>query len=195
MPDITKLQENLGRRRYDVHYFDTSAQANEYLVGELAGKTVGRGGAMTVVEMGLDKALEQTGIRMLTNDDSREDVAKVQAYITSMNGVAETGELVNIDGVGNRVAATAFGHEELYIIFGVNKIEPDLDRAIWRARNVAAPKNARRLEKNTPCAVKGDKCYDCNSPDRICRVMSVHWSPPRGFQRVVIVIVGESLGL
>jgi hypothetical protein len=97
-----------------------------------------------------------------------------QAYLTSVNAASETGELVNIDGTGNRIAASLFGHEKVCFVFGVNKIEPTLEKAIWRARNIAAPKNAKRFGLKTPCAVKGDCCYDCSSPDRICNVLSIY---------------------
>lgn len=197
MADITKLQENLTRRGFVTHYFETSAQANEYLVGQMAGKTVGMGGAMTVREMGLGEALQEAGATLLCHwtGATHAQAAAAPVYITSMNGVAETGELINIDGTGNRVASTIFGHEVLYIIFGVNKIEPDFEKALWRARNIASPKNAQRLGRKTPCAARGDKCYDCDSPERICRALAVLWAPPKGFERVEVIIVNESLGL
>ena len=120
--------------------------------------------------------------------------------------VAPTGEVIlvcaenhdtlldNIDGTGNRVASTIFGHEEVYFIVGVNKLAPDYDAALWRARNVASPKNARRLGKKTPCAVRGDKCYDCKSPERICRALVVLWERPTGIGRAEVVLVNEPLG-
>ena len=87
---------------------------------------------------------------------------EAKVYLASANGVSETGELVNIDGTGNRVSQTLYGPEKIYFIVGSNKIEPDLARAMERAKNVAAPKNARRLGSATPCAAKGDRCYDCS---------------------------------
>ena len=116
-----------------------------------------------------------------------------QVYITSVNGLAETGELINIDGAGNRVAGTLFGHEKVYFVVGRNKLAPTYDQALWRARNIAAPKNAQRLNCKTPCAVKGDRCYDCKSPDRICRSLVVLWGPPIGMETEV-VLVDEDLG-
>ena len=123
-----------------------------------------------------------------------KDATDAQVYICSLNGVAETGELVNIDGGGNRLSSGLFGHEKVYFIIGVNKIAPDLEGAIWRARNIAGPKNARRLEKKTPCAVRGDKCYDCKSPERICRALAVLWERPTGIGRAEVVLVNEPLG-
>jgi len=197
MANIIKLQENLKKLGYEVSYFETSTEANSYLADKLAEKTIGLGGAMTVKEMGLDTALESAGAKLVWhwNGCTLQQAAATPVYISSVNGVAETGELINIDGTGNRVASTIFGHEELYFIFGVNKVEETFEKALWRARNIAAPKNAQRLNKKTPCAVNGDKCYDCSSPERICRAMSVHWGPTKGFERVEIVIINEALGL
>lgn len=197
MPDITKLQENLTRLGYHARYFPTAAEATAVLSEELAGQTVGMGGALTVKEMGLMDALRAKGAKLLThwNGATMEEVATTPVYLSSVNGAAETGELVNIDGTGNRVASTIFGHEVLYLIFGVNKIEPTLEKAVWRAQNIAAPKNAQRLGRKTPCAVKGDKCYHCTALDRVCRAMVIHLGPTKAFQRVEAVIVGEDLGL
>lgn len=117
-----------------------------------------------------------------------------QVYITSANGLAETGEIINIDGAGNRVASTLYGHRKVYFIIGRNKLAPTYDEALWRARNIAAPKNARRLDRKTPCAIKGDRCYDCKSPERICRGLVVLWGPMLGIDTEVI-LVDEELGL
>ena len=114
-------------------------------------------------------------------------------YLTSANGVAETGEIINIDGTGNRVSSTLYGHKKVYFVIGINKIAPDYEKALWRARNIASPKNAQRIGVNTPCAAKGDKCYDCKSPQRICNALVVLWRKPKAFQAEV-VIVGEELG-
>ena len=116
-----------------------------------------------------------------------------QVYISSVNGIAETGEIVNIDNTGNRVAAISYGPETVYLLIGKNKVAPDFGAALWRARNIASPLNAKRLNRKTPCAVKADKCYDCSSPDRICRNLSVLWTAPRG-ARYVAVLIDEELG-
>ena len=197
MANITKTLENLTRRGFQARYFDTSAEANAYLVEALKGQTVGMGGTMTAKEMGLNEALTAAGIPVISHwaGFTAEEAAQAQAYISSVNGAAETGELINVDGTGNRVASTIFGHQSLYLVLGTNKLEPDFEKALWRARNIAGPKNAQRLGKKTPCAVKGDRCYDCNSPERICRALAVLWGPPKGFEKVEVIIVGESLGI
>ena len=78
---------------------------------------------------------------------------------------------------------------------GVNKIAPTFEKALWRARNIAAPKNAQRLGRKTPCAAKGDRCYDCESPDRICRALTVLWARPTAIEYAEVVIVEQELGL
>lgn len=128
-----------------------------------------------------------------TGADVLKAARSADVYLSSVNGIAETGEIVNIDNTGNRVAATLYGHKKVYLVAGVNKITPDLDSAIYRSRNIAAPPNARRLGKKTPCAVKADKCYDCKSPDRICRGLVVLWEAPVGCEYEV-VLIGEELG-
>lgn len=195
MPDYEKLRENLEARGFGVTYFDTAAEAVEYLDRKLDGKTVGHGGSISLQELGLiDRLQSHADVRSHWLGDSLADTAAAPVYLTSVNGLAETGELINIDGTGNRVAATIFGHEEVYFIVGVNKIAPDYDAALWRARNVASPKNAQRLGKKTPCAVKGDKCYDCKSPERICRALAVLWEKPTGIGRAEVVLINEPLG-
>ena len=114
-------------------------------------------------------------------------------YITSVNGLAETGELINIDGTGNRVASTLYGHKKVWFVVGRNKLAPTYEEALWRARNIAAPKNARRLKRKTPCAVKADRCYDCKSPERICRGLVVLWEAI-GSMEMEVVLVDEALG-
>ena len=125
--------------------------------------------------------------------DTHRKAATAQIYLSSANAIAATGEIINIDGTGNRVASTLYGHEKTYIIAGINKIAENYDAALWRARNIASPKNAQRLSKKTPCALKGDKCYDCNSPERICRGLVVLWEPMSSME-MEIVLIGEELG-
>ena len=198
MPDMEKLRENLEKRGFAAVYFPTAKEAADYLDGKLDGRTIAFGGSMTVREMGLYERLAAHNQTFWHWDPERPaplaDGMGTEVYITSVNGAAETGELVNIDGTGNRVASTCFGHQELYIILGVNKVAPDYEGALWRARNIAAPKNAQRLGRKTPCAVKGDRCYDCQSPERICRALTVLWEKPRSFARAEVVLVGEPLG-
>ena len=189
MPGFEKVRKNLEAHGFDVTCFDTAAEAADYLDRRLDGKTVGHGGSITLKELGLLERLQSHAVvRSHWLGDSFADAAAAPVYLTSVNALAETGELINIDGTGNRVASTIFGHEEVYFIVGINKLAPDYDAALWRARNVASPKNARRLGKKTPCAVRGDKCYDCKSPERICRALAVLWERPTGIGRAEVVL-------
>ena len=198
MADITKLQRNLRREGFETSYFETAEEACAYLNGKLDGRTIGFGGSQTVRDMGLFEQLSAHNTCIWHWDKARnvhpKEATDAQVYICSLNGISENGELINIDGGGNRVASGLFGHEELYFIIGVNKIAPDYESALWRARNIAAPKNAKRLGKNTPCAVKADRCYDCQSPERICAALTVYWRKPSLIPHVEVVIVNQELG-
>ena len=194
MADLAKLQKNLEERGFTVTRFDTAAQAADYLDAALDGKSVGIGGSVTIQEMGLAERLrEHAQVLWHWAGSTTQAAAGAQVYLTSVNGAAETGELINIDGTGNRVASGLFGHEKVYFVVGRNKVAPDYDAALWRARNNAAPKNAQRLGRNTPCAAKGDRCYDCKSPERICRALVVYWEKP-GSMDMEVVLVDEDLG-
>lgn len=196
MADIQTLRKNLEQRGFSTSYFSTGKEASDYLNKKIDGKTVGIGGSLTVKQIGLDQLLAtHNDIKWHWSGATPQEAATAQVYLSSVNGIAETGEIVNIDGTGNRVASTIFGHEELYLLVGINKIAPDYDAALWRARNVASPKNAQRLGRKTPCAVNGDRCYDCKSPERICRALAVLWEKPNGIGRAEVVLVGEELGL
>lgn len=193
-----KVKENLEQRGFRVSTFATAAEAAAYLDGAIDGATVGFGGSITVQEMGLYEKLgthNQVIWHWKGDPDAHTRAAQAQVYIASANGLAETGEIINIDGAGNRVASTLFGHQRVYFVIGRNKLAPTFEEALWRARNIAAPKNAQRLNKKTPCAVKGDRCYDCKSPERICRGLVVLWKPMMGMEESTeIVLVDEDLG-
>lgn len=194
MADLEKLQKSLEAEGFTVTRFDTAAQAADYLDAALDGKTIGIGGSVTVQEMGLAERLaKHNTVLWHWGGSTLQEAAGAQVYLTSVNGAAETGELINIDGTGNRVASGLFGHEKVYFIVGRNKVAPDYDAALWRARNIAAPRNAQRLGRKTPCAAKGDRCYDCKSPERICRALVVYWEKPTSMD-MEVVLVDEDLG-
>lgn len=195
MTDFETLRKNLEQNGFAVSCFATAAEACEYLDKKLDGKTVGHGGSMTLQEMGLLDRLESHATVFRHNPGGiPAEAATAQAYLCSVNGLAQTGEIINIDGACNRVASTLFGHAELYLVVGKNKIAPDYDAALWRARNIAAPLNAKRLGRKTPCAVKGDRCYHCNSPERICRGLTVLWKKPFGIAHAEVVLIDQELG-
>ena len=191
------VKKNLEARGFSVVTFSTASEAAAYLDGAIDGADVGIGGSMTVQQMGLHEKLaahNEVHWHWTDGPEARAEAARADVYITSANGLAETGEIINIDGAGNRVASTLYGHKRVYFIIGRNKLAPTYDEALWRARNIASPKNAQRLGRKTPCAVKGDRCYDCKSPERICRGLVVLWGPSMGVE-IEIVLVDEDLGL
>ena len=198
--DFSILKQNLENKNYKVNTFENSKEAVAYLQKEIVNTTVGIGGSVTVDEIGLFDAIKDNNKvfwhwkdkSTLSWQETLCEAANAEIYITSANGVAETGEIINIDGTGNRVAATMFGHKKVYIIIGKNKIAKNYDEALFRARNIAAPLNAKRLNKETPC-VKLGKCIDCNSPQRICRGLFVLWQKPTSYDCEVILI-NENLG-
>ena len=197
MTDFANVKKNLEARGFAVTAFATKEEAAAYLNGAIDGVSVGIGGSATVQEMGLYDMLashNEMHWHWVNGPEERKAAMQVQVYLTSANGLAETGEIINIDGSCNRVAGTLFGHEKVYFIVGRNKLAPTYDEALWRARNIASPKNAQRLGKKTPCAVKGDRCYDCKSPDRICRGLVVLWGAMMGMETEVI-LVDEDLGM
>lgn len=195
------LKHNLEERGYKVSCFSTAKDATDYLDKQLDQKTIGFGGSMTLEEMGLYERLASHNKvswhhripEGKTSQDVRLEAGGAEVYFSSVNGIAETGEIINIDGRCNRVAAILYGHEKVYLVAGKNKIAKDYDSALWRARNIASPLNARRLNMKTPCAVKADRCYDCKSPDRICRGLSVLWEVPMGAE-IEVVLIDEDLG-
>jgi hypothetical protein len=197
--DIEKTIHNLKKNGFIPTYHERMEDALSYLSGKIKKKTVGLGGSVTLQTMGVYEELAKNNeVHWHWTSEGKDAVPAsvlTDVYITSANALSEDGEVVNIDGSGNRVASTTYGHKELYIVCGVQKITPDLASAIHRARNIAAPANAKRLNRKTPCATKEEaKCYDCNSPDRICRALTVLWKKPSSFETVEVILIGEPVG-
>ena len=197
--DVKKTIAALEKNGFAVRYFAAAAEAADAICSELQGKTIGFGGSVTLDQLGLYERLAANNTvywhwRQPAAEAIRHSAA-AQVYITSANAASEAGELVNIAGTGNRIAATLCGHERLYFVFGVNKIEKTLEDAVARARNVAAPLNARRLQRQTPCALAEPmRCHDCSSPQRICNGVAIHARPMGGIGRTEVIIIGEALG-
>ena len=197
MMGFDAVKQNLESRGYTVRVFSTGKEAADYLDGAIDGKSVGFGGSVTLDALGLYERLGRHNQAVWhwkqEPGPARKTAMQTDIYLTSANALAETGEIVNIDGAGNRVAASLFGHEKVYFVIGRNKLAPTYDEALWRARNIAGPKNAQRLGAKTPCAAKGERCYDCKSPGRICRGLVVLWGPMIGME-TEILLVDEDLG-
>lgn len=199
--DFTTLKNNLLDKGYKVSVFETKENAAEYLNSQIHEKTVGFGGSVTLKEMNLFSVLSTHNTvywhderpEHMTVMETRKAASSAEIYISSVNGISEQGEIINIDNTGNRVAAISFGPSKVYLVLGSNKVAKDFESAMYRARNIAAPLNAKRLKRKTPCAAEGDKCYDCKSPERICRNLSVLWDKPTGAE-YEIILIDEKLG-
>lgn len=201
--NIDALLGNLRKNRYEASYFATADEAKAYLNEKIDGRTVGIGDSMTLYNMGVYDSLRTHNTVYDvqhtpggTLDEFWEYSRKTQdteIFLCSLNALSEDGILVNMDGAGNRVAASLFGHEKVYYVVGINKVCPDLHSAIRRIRTVAAPQNARRKKMKTPCAATG-KCVDCDSPARICNALVIEYKKMI-HMKAEVVIIGEELGL
>lgn len=195
---MQNLLKNLKLRGFEPHVFDTEEEAKAFLAAEIKNTDVGMGGSVTAVQLGLYELLQKENKVYCHSFDRSPDVlakaAAAKVYISGVNALAKTGEIVNIDGRGNRVSAQIWGanRERVYFVCGTNKIAEDLPSAIFRAKNIAAPQNAKRLKLKTPCAIKADKCYNCNSPEKICRVLSIMTNPTSA--RAIVVLIDKNLG-
>ena len=198
MADLEKTGKNLEGRGFRVHRFASGAEAAEFLVQTLYGTSIGIGGSVTIDTLGVyDRLCGSNEVFWHWKNhapETRERAGKAETYLCSANGVSENGEIVNIDGFGNRVAGTIYGPERVFLVVGKNKIAPDLNGAIDRACNIAAPLNARRLNRHTPCAVGEPRCRDCRSPEKICGVMTVFFMPPTSIKEFHVILVDEDLG-
>ncbi|MEA4895283.1 MAG: lactate utilization protein [Oscillospiraceae bacterium] len=199
--DIDNVIKSLECKGYRVSYFENADEAVRYLNREIDSTTVGFGDSATLLDIKLFESLSshnnvydpQHCIHGECFIETAKKALTSNVFLTSVNAVSETGEIVNIDGTGNRIAGSLFGHERVYFIVGINKLSTSLDNAVWRARNIAAPKNAKRLKLNTPCAKNAERCFDCSSPDRICNGMMIHFRKMNDSD-MEIVLINESLG-
>jgi L-lactate utilization protein LutB len=186
------------------HKDDARKIVLEEIIPQLNPRTLSWGGSMTVIASGLyhhfkensDLAILDTLDKKIPPDEMierRRQALLVDLFITGTNAVTETGQLVNLDMIGNRICALTFGPKWVIILVGRNKIAADLDEAMFRVKNYVAPINSMRLDKKTPC-VKTSYCEECKSPDRICNTWTItEKSFPKG--RVKVVLINEDLGL
>lgn len=204
---LTELKETLTENNFEVFIAQNTDDAKsivlETIVPEIAPKSVSWGGSLTFVATGLYDDFKNnhhlnvldTYDKTLSPEESlerRRQSLLVDLFITGSNAVTETGQLVNLDMIGNRIGALTFGPKNVVILVGRNKIVLDLDEAMFRIKNYAAPVNTMRLDKKTPCA-KTSFCSDCKSPDRICNTWTItEKSFPK--KRVKIILINEDLG-
>lgn len=194
--NIEKTVKNLELRGFAVTRFETGAQAAEYLKGACAGQTVGFGGSKTLDQIGIfDMLPEGTAFWhwRVPGNETLAKAAQADLYLSSANAITEGGEIVSVDGRGNRISNQVFGHKKVFIVTSTSKIVEDMDAAIDRARGTVAIENGKRFPNNPPCKLDG-KCHDCRSPEKFCRAMTVLWAPMMGMETEV-VLIDEKLGI
>ena len=195
--EIGKILENFREKGFKPFYFDSSGKLKDFLLNEISGTTVGMGGSMTIQELDIYNLLSQNNKvyshSVCSDAGVMQNASLSESYVLSANALAETGEIINIDGRGNRVAGSIFGAnlKRVFYICGTNKLAENIEKGIWRAINIAAPKNAQRLGRKTPCAVRADKCYNCKSPERICRATVIITNPLINVETFVLIVEGN----
>ena len=205
---LTDLKTALESNNFDVYLAENKQEACktvlEDIMPKLSARTISWGGSMTFITTGLyDQLKANPDLEVLDTLDKkipademierRRQALLVDLFITGTNAVTETGQLVNLDMIGNRIGALTFGPKWVILLVGRNKIVADLDEAMFRVKNYAAPVNSMRLDKKTPC-VETSYCQECKSPDRICNTWTItEKSFPK--DRVKVVLINEDLGL
>ena len=193
----------LKKNGFDAEYVETAAQAAEKVASFLkSGASVGFGGSMSVRSLGIQDKAAAASCELLDHNAPGLDPAEkgkilrrqltCELFVSSSNAVTMDGQIVNVDGTGNRVAALSFGPAKTVVVVGVNKLVRDMDEAFNRIELYASPMNNKRLDRPNPC-VKTGECMDCDGDTRICRVYQVLRKRPLGTDFTVIV-VGEALG-
>ena len=193
-----KVIKGLQSRRMSGYYAENKEEALKLALSLIPeGSTVSMGGGLSVAEIGLKDALIRGDYRFIDRDQmNRRDAYRLtfdaDYFLAGANAISDDGVIVNIDGNGNRLSAIAYGPKKVLFIVGMNKVCPDVESAVKRARTVAAPTNVQRFDRNTPCKKLGT-CMNCKSPDCLCSQMLI---TRFGFDpdRIHVLLVGESLG-
>lgn len=196
---VKELQKN----GFNAFYIDNSKDALVRILSLIPEKaTIGIAGSVTIREIGLYDELLVKGYSIFSDwgeHRSREERIDIRRaglvsdiFLTSTNAITLKGQLVNVDGTGNRVAAMIFGPKKVFVVAGANKIVDNIEDAHARIRNVAKPLNGKRLKLNTPCSLTG-RCIDCSHEDRMCKILTVIEKKPN-LSDITVFIIGENLG-
>ncbi len=193
----------LKKHGFDGHFVE-DIKAAQHLVLDLVKDhdTFGFGGSDTTRKLGVLEKLNALGKTIYDHwkpGISKEEDRKIRigqlncdCFFCSANAISETGEIVNVDGIGNRTGAMCFGPKKVVIVAGINKVTPDLDSAVKRIREIAAPMRAKSLDMNTPCAQTG-VCNDCNAPQRVCRITAIVHRKP-SLTDISVVLINQNIG-
>ena len=194
--------KNFNKRQIEGYYCPSKELALEKALEIMPkGSSIGWGGSMTLIETGLIEAIKNGDYKVIDRDVTKNleelrkiygDICCADYFLMSTNAITLDGELINIDGRGNRVAFLCYGPKNVLILTGMNKVVTDVESGIKRARDIAAPPNAIRLNRKTPCAITG-KCEDCYSRDCMCGqfVITRRSGIPN---RIKVILIGEELG-
>ena len=195
------VAEAMKKRGFEAYYVSTAEEAREKALELIPeNSVVSWGGSMTIDEIGLKQAVIDRGCKVINRDEAESPEERMElmrkaltcdVFLMSANAISEDGQLVNIDGNGNRVSALCFGPKEVIVAAGMNKVAGNLEEAYARARKFAAPVNAQRFNLATPCGKTG-LCADCLSPECICSQMVVTRRASGG--RIKVILVGADLG-
>jgi L-lactate utilization protein LutB len=205
---LTEVKEALEANNFEVFLAANRDEAKRIVLEEILPKTGAKscswGGSMTITAVGIYGALKSSQAMKIIDTFDRTPPAEeilerrrqsllVDLFITGTNAITETGQLINLDMMGNRIGGITFGPKHVIILVGRNKVVADLEEAMYRIKNYTAPANAMRLDRKTPC-VKTSRCEECKSPERICNTWTItEKSWPKG--RVKVVLINEDLGL
>lgn len=204
---LNALKGALEGNNFEAYVVDDAVAAKDLVLDQIlpssGARSVSWGGSLTFTDSGLYEAIrDREGLEVLDTFDKKLDDPKklelrrqsllVDLFFTGTNAITETGKLVNLDMIGNRVAALTFGPKHVVLLVGRNKVVPDIEQAMLRIKNYAAPVNTMRLDKETPC-IKTSFCQDCKSPERICNTWTItEKSFPKG--RVKVVLINADMG-
>ncbi len=201
---VQEVLQSLIKNRFEALYASSREEARKKILAMIpTGASVGYGGSLTLDELGIKDGLEKGNYQFIDrgrSETSAEEVFKLRresllsdVFLCSTNALTKDGKLVNIDGIGNRLAALTFGPKKVIVVAGLNKVVADVEEGLKRIRNSVAPLHARRRGWKVPCANTG-YCMDCRSADRICGTITItEFQREKG--RLTVILVGESLGL
>lgn len=197
-----RVVEALKRRHFDAYYCQTGAEAADLVMSLIPPQdVVSWGGSETLTQLGIIEKVKKTN-PVIDRDSASSPEERVElmrkgllsdTFLMSSNAISEDGQLFNIDGNGNRVAALVYGPKSVIVVAGMNKVAPTIQDAVTRARSIAAPANAQRFDLNTPCSITGS-CADCLNKNSICASM-VRTRICRPAGKIKVVLVGEDLGM
>ena len=196
MERLNQLSQALKRRGFESEVFPSGRVASMRLLEMVRGRSVGYGGSLTLESLDVLGDIGACAKELYTHlpgrgGEEERAALRTDIFLTSANAVSMDGQIVNIDGTGNRVAATCFGPGRVIYLVGRNKIVPTLDDALRRAKE-AAVKVAKRYQRRTPCVTTG-KCEDCLSPESVCAITTIHRKKPFGIE-VSVFLIDEDLG-